>query len=688
MQKLNFKCIICWLCIGLISVFAIAAVAAEKTDEKTDEKKVQEAAPPAEATVSALVTIVHSIKDLRSQLDAKKERLSAATGREQAAKIEAEVKVLSAKLASFEKDFEKIATGVDLEAFGKKAIEVFDWKKEIQNILGPVFQQLRGMTERPRQIEKLRMELAHYENRLEPVQKAVDSIKKLRRHTEGDQFKKQLETTLQDEQIEVLRNKFIQTLKKQEEKKIKAASKESYKKELAQALKPKMSKADQANLTAQLKKKTEEKLVADLGQIVATDRLNPQDMAGFNKHLAKELARQSWQQTLAKRTKQELGTLKEALAALGTHWENEQQQLSSQKVVTKYQLEEKLKQKTSFLGTIQNVLRVFFKSRGKNLLFALLAFFAVLLLFRLSPRFLYRFGILRHRKERSFYSRLWTILYTALTFGGATSAFLLVLYIFGDWVLLTISAIFFLGLAWTAQKGLPHFWEQIKLLLNLSTVREKERVEYKGIAWRVVSLNIYSHLENPDLSNGQIRLPVKDLVDLRSRPYRRSEPWFPTRVDDWVILSDGSFGKVLSQSPELVQIVLRGGARRTYVTQNYLDLSPTNLSTDFRIKVAFGIDYGHQSVSTEEIPAKMQEMLVEQLTEKGYADDIANIAVEFKEAMDSSLALEILADFKGQAASNHNRLQRLMNRIAVDACNKFRWVIPFPQLTVHSGASS
>lgn len=688
MKYIKIRIVNFYLCIALGLFVWLPAYAAENAEKKAEESAPQEVALPAETTVSTLVTIVHSIKDLKSQLDAKNKQLRAAKNREAAAKTEAEIKELSNKLVSFEKDFEKIATGIDLEPFEKKTITQLDWKKEIQNILAPVFQQLRGMTERPRQIEKLRMELDHYESRLVPVQKAVASIKKLRSYTEGEQLKKQLESILQDEQVEILKTEFIQRVKKENETKLRADAKAELNKKIAEALKPKISQAEQAKVKARLKKEYEEKLAAALDQVRAADKLSPEETTRFKAHLAKELASSSWKKTLDKRTRQELGTLKDALDALYTHWDNEQQQLSSQKVVTKYQLEEKLKQKRPFLVTVQNVLRVFFKSRGKNLLFALLAFFLVLLLFRTSPRYLYRLGVIRHRKERSFYARLWTILYQFITFGGATSAFLLVLYIFGDWVLLTISAIFLLGLAWTAQKGLPHFWEQIKLLLNLSTVREKERVEYKGIAWKVVSLNIYSLLENPDLSNGQIRLPVKDLVNLRSRPYHTNEPWFPTRVDDWVILSNDTFGKVLSQSPEMVQLVLRGGARRTYVTRNYLDLSPTNLSTDFRIKVTFGVDYGHQSISTEEIPAKMEKMIDEQLKARGHGDDIANIAVEFKEALDSSLAVEILADFKGQAGSKYRRLERLLNRLAVDACTKYGWVIPFPQLTLHKAAES
>jgi len=55
-----------------------------------------------------------------------------------------------------------------------------------------------------------------------------------------------------------------------------------------------------------------------------------------------------------------------------------------------------------------------------------------------------------------------------------------------------------------------------------------------------------------------------------------------------------------------------------------------------------------------------------------------------KEAGASSLDFEILADFSGKVAQYHNVLARAIQRIAVDACNKYGWVIPFTQLTLHT----
>ncbi|MBC8392157.1 MAG: hypothetical protein H8E17_06300, partial [Deltaproteobacteria bacterium] len=71
----------------------------------------------------------------------------------------------------------------------------------------------------------------------------------------------------------------------------------------------------------------------------------------------------------------------------------------------------------------------------------------------------------------------------------------------------------------------------------------------------------------------------------------------------------------------------------------------------------------------------------------GYGDTLNNLDVEFKEAGASSLDLEIIADFSGQIADAYDNLGRALPRIAVEACNKYGWVIPFKQITIHTAGS-
>ncbi|MCF8084813.1 MAG: mechanosensitive ion channel family protein [Deltaproteobacteria bacterium] len=194
---------------------------------------------------------------------------------------------------------------------------------------------------------------------------------------------------------------------------------------------------------------------------------------------------------------------------------------------------------------------------------------------------------------------------------------------------------------------------------------------------------MYSQLENRELEGGYVRLHIKDLTQLRSRPSFENEPWFPSRQGDWVVMSDGTYGEVEAQTPDMVRLRLKGGANRSYKTQEYLSLSPTNLSKGFRITAVFGLDYQHQAGITEEIPHAIEQALVQGLRAQGYGGHMKRIEVEFMTAGASSLDLAVKAEFDGDTALWYQRLQRAIQRICVDACNTHGWVIPFQQVTVH-----
>jgi len=124
-------------------------------------------------TITTLKSLIRSMQDLESRLKVLKPELKAAETEEQKIKITAEINKLAKSLDEHEKDFERISIGVDLDTFGEKPEQDFDWKNEVQELLGPVLQELKSMTERPRQLERLRSEVAHYENKVPIVKKAI-----------------------------------------------------------------------------------------------------------------------------------------------------------------------------------------------------------------------------------------------------------------------------------------------------------------------------------------------------------------------------------------------------------------------------------------------------------------------------------------------------------------------------------
>ena len=372
----------------------------------------------------------------------------------------------------------------------------------------------------------------------------------------------------------------------------------------------------------------------------------------------------------------------EKLGKLTRSWENQENQVRARMAVSEKALEKAMGEKKSIGRSFQELLEFFFQSRGRNLVLALLAFAVIFgclhylhkLIFHLSPF---------HKKGRSFGVRVFDLFYRVFTV--IISAFVLLgtLYFLGDWLLLSLAIIFVMGIAWASKQALPRFWSQATLMLNFGAVREGEVVVYKGIPYEVGSINMNSKLENEALENGFVRLHINDLMKLRSRPITENEPWFPSRSGDWVILADGTYGSVVAQTPEMVNLKLKGSALKYYSTTDYLAQSPTNLSSGYRLTGIFGLDYRHQGIATGEIPKIIQEAVTVELAKAGHGNHIERIRVEFKEAGASSLDMAILAEFNGEAGSKYWVLERAIQRICVDVCNLHDWVIPFQQVSVH-----
>ncbi len=379
--------------------------------------------------------------------------------------------------------------------------------------------------------------------------------------------------------------------------------------------------------------------------------------------------------------------LEKRLLAVTDAWWEKERQISDQLAVSRFQLDELSKERQSIWESSQNIIRSFFRSRGRNLILSVLAFGLVFAGLRYSYRLVYKFSPIHKAGERNIYVRVMDVLYHLLTIVGATGAMLSVLYVSGDWMLLSCAIIFLLGMSWTAKEGLPLYWRQVQLMLNLGTVRENERIVYLGIPWKVASLSFFTTLENPALTTGVFRVPLKEMIGLNSRPCKDNEPWFPSERGDWVILSDRTRGRVVSQTPEMVQLVLRGGSKKTYTTRDFLSLTPLNISENFRLKIIFGLAYDHQAIIISKIPEKLGAALRQGLRAAGYGKELIQAKVEIEAAGASSIDLAIIADFSGEVAALYNALKRLIQKLTIEACTQNKWEIPFAQLVIRNADS-
>ena len=336
----------------------------------------------------------------------------------------------------------------------------------------------------------------------------------------------------------------------------------------------------------------------------------------------------------------------------------------------------------SFLEFLTDSFGDFFKVRGKNLLVAFAIFFGFCWgldkAYQLLKRKTKVLKTLNPQVRKLVQAASHIFIITISMFAG-----LVALYIQDDWLMLSIVIMILFAVAWSSRQVVPQFLKELRLILDLGTVREGERLIWKGVPFLVKDIKLYATLLNTRLSGGIIKVPVGELLGQHSRPVVKTESWFPTKTGDWVILSDETFGKILCQTIE--QVVLeQKGSMKYYPTAEFLTLHPINLSTGYVLVIRFGLDYGVQSRICDDIPLMFEEGLKKQLAhhfEKN-PPDLLDIRVYFDNAGASSLNLLIIVEVDGRAAKDYYSFQRDVNSVLVRICNENGLVIPFSQLTV------
>lgn len=374
--------------------------------------------------------------------------------------------------------------------------------------------------------------------------------------------------------------------------------------------------------------------------------------------------------------------IKKEIKGLLPEWRNNENRIRNKLELAQLELSQMQDKEVSLVDSFSQSIRDFFRVRGLYLVMALIAFGFIILSGRLFHRFVFRFMPGVHLEKRPFHIRLLDLFLRVFTVIAAISGLFFVLYRAEDWFLLSMTIIFFLGLTWTVRQAVPRFWQQGRLMLNVGSVREGERLQLYDVPWKIETIHVFCSLFNPTLGI-RLRLPIEEIVGLVSRPDSPEEPWFPCKKGDWVVVGDRPRTKVVSLSHELVETVERGGKRYLFQTADFLGQNPVNLSRNFRLRVVFGVSYDLQAQVTTTIPNLLKTFIEGKLEEEGYAHNCLNLLVEFKEAGASSLDLLVLADFKGELADIYSRLERAIQRYCVDAATKYDWEIPFPQLTFH-----
>ena len=354
-------------------------------------------------------------------------------------------------------------------------------------------------------------------------------------------------------------------------------------------------------------------------------------------------------------------------------WQNHQRETEAGVQVLDYRLKETLAKRKTIVQLLSQATGTFFLSRWWNVVLAVLVCGGVFAGWRAFQRWLFkRLPWNANDPQRPFVARMADIAFHVFAFVLATLGVLTVFYVRGDWLLLGLSLIALLALVLAAKNGLPKFYRQARLLMNLGEVREGERVVVNGIPWQVKAINMFTELTNPALKDSSLRLPITQLVGMNSHPHIPGDPWFPCKEGDWVMLNDGTFGKAVNITPEFVQVVQLGGAFRTYTTQRFLNTDPVCLSGGFRVTTVIRVDRSHQPQAAE-IAVALKDGIHGALASLVDSSQVRSVKVEYRGTPGLAMEFEVNADFDGAVAEKFTMLQRAVQSRSLDVCNTHGW---------------
>ncbi len=343
------------------------------------------------------------------------------------------------------------------------------------------------------------------------------------------------------------------------------------------------------------------------------------------------------------------------------------------------ELNELTKDDQTLFGAATSLTKEFFSNKGKHLSISFVVFLFMLWSLTILKNKVV-LNILSKSKVEWIYKPI-SALYGIITFVIALTFSILSLYIMGDWVLVTITILLISAILWGSKNYLHKYLAEGRLILNLGTIKEGELIIFRGIPWKVKNINFVTIFENEYLDSSIIRIEIAQIFHMHSRKILANEQWFPTRTNDWVILSDNTYGQIKLQTVEQVIIELHTFERKYYTTADYLNLRPTNLSHGFTIDFTWGLDYSIQDQLASGLLAKIAEHFGSHL--KNYNTPSKNYELDFHSAGASSLNLYTMVSFSGEYAALRMKIQRDLHKIMLTVSNELKLSIPFNQLVVH-----
>lgn len=134
--------------------------------------------------------------NLREQIRLSQKKLKESNSDAEKKVLESEIAQLDKQLSETINDFERIATGVELELFIEKKPQSFSWKEEMASLLEPAIKELKRFTVRARQKSNLKEKISELEVRTKAAGDAVVHLEEVMKTSKDKRVQKEVRALL------------------------------------------------------------------------------------------------------------------------------------------------------------------------------------------------------------------------------------------------------------------------------------------------------------------------------------------------------------------------------------------------------------------------------------------------------------------------------------------------------------
>ena len=189
------------LTVALLLLMPVS-LTAKAADQAADQpKEVIDETPALSKAQQDAVTRLDALQNSQSALDKRLRevirQLDKADDADKPA-LQAEREALEKDIDRLSRAFEQVALGgIDPNFLKPQEEKEFDWKQELIEIMQPLLENVKVLTEKPRKIEKLRSSITLYQDRSETIEGALAKLTALEQSDLPENTKKRVNTLIE-----------------------------------------------------------------------------------------------------------------------------------------------------------------------------------------------------------------------------------------------------------------------------------------------------------------------------------------------------------------------------------------------------------------------------------------------------------------------------------------------------------